>query len=240
MVIADTLPPSYTMDGLRDILRSVEAAPPEVQRAVLVRLRELHPIHPLEQSLGVPAEVILEAIARSPDLSQRGVRGLIAEAYFEQQVLPGHPEWKVVTPPGNHAYDFLLRRGPDAVRIQVKSQRRKSQRPMTADEAYRRFSHNLLVVETQKTRAGRDVEGASTRPYRFGEFDVLVVSMEPSTEDWTQFRYTVARWLLPRSDDPTLMLKFQPVSLHPNDDWTDDLVEAIEWHLGPVQKQIGS
>jgi hypothetical protein len=227
------------MDKLRDILQSVESAPPDVQRAVLLRLRELHPIHPLEASWQVPAEVILEAISRSSDLSQRGVRGLIAEAYFEQRVLPMHAEWANVTPPGAHAYDFLLQRGPNSVRIQVKSQRRKAGRPMTAKEGYRHLSSNKLVVETQKTRAGTDDKGKSTRPYRFGEFDVLAVSMEASTGNWTQFRYTVERWLLPHPSDPSLILKFQPVSLHADDDWTDDLNVALDWFMSDQQKQIG-
>lgn len=228
------------MDNLSEILPLVQAAPPEVQRALLVRLRELHPIHPLEESWGVPAEVILEAISRSSDLSQRGVRGLIAEAYFEQRVLPLHLEWSNETPPGNHAYDFLLRRGPKNVRVQVKSQRRKAGRPMTAKEAYRRFSEHKLVVETQKTRAGTDDKGASTRPYRFGEFDILAVSMEASTGDWTQFRYTVERWLLPHPNDSSLLLKFQPVSSQPDDDWTDNLNVAIDWFIGGAKKQIRS
>ncbi len=226
------------MDSLNEILQLVHAAPADVQRAVLDRLRQLHPIHPLETSWGVPAEVILEAISRSSDLSQRGVRGLIAEAYFEQRIVPMYAGWTIATPPGNLAYDFLLRRGTQEVRIQVKSQRRKAGRPMTAKEAYRRFSEDRLVVETQKTRAGTDEKGASTRPYRFGEFDVLAVSMEASTGDWTQFRYTVANWLLPRPEDASLMLKFQPVSLEPDDDWTDDLDVAIDWFIRGDQKQI--
>ena len=188
--------------------------------------------------MGHPAEVILEAISRSSDLSQRGVRGLIAEAYFEQRVLPMHPEWANETPPGNHPYDFLLGRGPQRVRIQVKSQRRKAGRPMTAKQGYRRFSGHKLLVETQKTRAGTDDKGASTRPYRFGEFDILAVSMEASTGDWTQFRYTVACWLLPRPDDSSLLLKFQPVSLQPDDDWTADLGAAIDWFVRGEAKQI--
>lgn len=226
------------MDQEREILRLLEAAPPEVQRGVLVRLRELHPVHPLEQAWGVPAEVILEAISRSSALSQRGVRGLIAEAYFEQRVLSKHPEWTNETPPGDRSYDFLLRRNDVTVRVQVKSQRRKGGQPMMASEAYRHFSRDKLVAETQKTRAGTDDKGASTRPYRFGEFDILAVSMEATTGDWTQFRYTVANWLLPSPIDPVLMLKFQPVSLAPDDDWTDELSTAIGWFLRGDSRRI--
>lgn len=225
-------------DTLREILELIEAAPPEVQKAVLARLRELYPIHPLEESWGVPAEVILEAISRSGDLSQRGVRGLIAECYFEMRVLPQHPEWVDETPSGNHPFDFVLRRGNDTVSIQVKSQRRKGGQPMTAKQGYKFLSPDKIVVETQKTRAGLDDKGASTRPYRFGEFDILAVNVAFSTGDWTQFRYTVARWLLPRPDDESLLLKFQPVSLKPDQDWTDDLNVAIDWFLSSEEKRI--
>lgn len=223
----------------RELVDLIDAAPPEVQRALLARLRERFPIHPLEELWRVPAEVILEAISRSTDLSQRGVRGLIAEAIFEQHVLPRYSEWRHETPSGNEAYDFLLRRNDERIRVQVKSQRRKLGYPMPAREAYRRFSEGKLVVETQKTRAGTDKVGASTRPYRFGEFDILAVSVEATTGDWTQFRYTVADWLLPRSEnDTTLILKFQPVSLLPDEDWTDDLGTAIRWYLERRKRRI--
>ena len=225
-------------DKTRELIQLVEAAPLDVQRALLNRLRELYPIHALEQSWRVPAEVILEAISRASDLSQRGVRGMIAECYFELKVLPRHPEWINETPIGNHPFDFVLRRADQRVKIQIKSQRRKAGQPMTARQANRSFSPTKLVVETQKTRAGLDDKGDDTRPYRFHEFDILAVSMEASTANWTEFRYTVSRWLIPRPGNPSLMFKFQPVSLEPDDDWTDDLNIAIDWHLSGAEKRI--
>jgi len=100
------------------------------------------------------------------------------------------------------------------------------------------LSSNKVVVETQKTRAGRDAAGADTRPYRFGEFDILAVSIEASTRDWTQFRYTVANWLLPRPDNPGVMMKFQPVSLATDADWTDRIDIAIEWFFEGKSRTI--
>jgi hypothetical protein len=77
-------------------------------------------------------------------------------------------------------------------------------------------------------RGGKDTKtGEDTRPYRFGEFDILAVSMHPSTRDWGIFMYTVADWLLPRPGDKQLMLKFQPVGKIPDDRWTANLEEAI-------------
>ena len=45
-------------------------------------LRAEFPIHALEADLGITAEMILEAIARSSDLVLRGIRGIIAEVAF--------------------------------------------------------------------------------------------------------------------------------------------------------------
>ena len=38
------------------------------------------------------------------------------------------------------------------------------------------------VAETKRTRGGVDlVTGQKTRPYRFGDFDILAVCLQPST-----------------------------------------------------------
>ncbi|MCC6970835.1 MAG: hypothetical protein IT434_11520 [Phycisphaerales bacterium] len=225
-------------DPTSDAQRILETASDEVRRAVLSWLRGRYPIHPLEGEWRVPAEVILEAISRSPDLSKRGVRGLIAEAFFDQIVTRGIRGWKKDTPPGNHAYDCLLTSESGTVRVQVKTQRRKAGKPMFAAEAMRRLSANKYVVETQKTRAGKGPDGKDTRPYRFEEFDILAVNMEPSTNDWTQFRYTLSRWLIPSAKNAETMLKFQPVSAKPDNDWTDSLETAIGWFLADRNKTI--
>jgi hypothetical protein len=110
---------------------------------------------------------------------------------------------------------------------------------MHASEASRRFPSDLYVVETQKTRKGEKRKtGSATRPYRFGEFDVLAVAMYPSTQRWDTFLYTVARWLLPGHADPAEILKFQPVAPEPNDDWTNRFHTAIEWFRSGTMKTI--
>ena len=99
----------------------------------------------------------------------------------------------------------------------------------------------MYVVETQKTRAGIDRRtGSSTRPYRFEEFDVLAVAMHPSTNRWDTFMYTVANWLLPRPEEPSEILKFQPVPVAPNRDWTDTFETAAKWFRSQRQKTIRS
>jgi len=76
-------------------------------------------------------------------------------------------------------------------------QRLKAHLPMMANEGYRILSADKFVVETQRTRGGKDKKSNSdTRPYHFGEFDILAVSMQPSTGNWNEFLYTVSSWLL--------------------------------------------
>lgn len=210
-------------DSVRDLVRQIEALPEDDQRLVLARLRELHPVHSLEALWGASAEVILEAIARASDLSHRGVLGLIAEAAFKVSVVDQLQSWASLDVPGDAAFDFLIEQGNERVRIQVKRQR--LERKVTKRW---RNSSDLFVVETQRTRTGTSATGASTRPYRFGEFDILAVSMQPATDDWACFRFAPQSWLLPRPDDPTQLRVLQPVSLTVNADWAGTLADCIE------------
>ncbi len=225
--------------SVTELLAIVRKAPVRIQREVLRRLRSQLAIHPLEEELGVPAEVILEAISRSSDLSKRGIRGLIAEAYFKIAVLDELKDASDITPSGNQPYDFLVEIDRRTVSIQVKMQRKKGGRPMKANQADRTLPPQDYVVETQRTRGGRDPRtGEDTRPYRFGEFDILAVSMEPSTGSWSEFRLTLGRWLIPKPDRPKLILKFQPVALEPDDDWTNSFKQCLDWHWNAPNKTI--
>jgi hypothetical protein len=97
----------------------------------------------------------------------------------------------------------------------------------------------FYVVETQKTRSGKSKKGGSTRPYRFGEFDVIAVSLHPSTGDWTKFRYTVANWLLPRPGKGRGLIQvFQPVPNAANADWFDDYETAVRSFRAGIKKTI--
>lgn len=201
------------------------------QRSELFRyLRNEFTIHPIETDLNTQAEVILEAISRSSDLTLRGIRGIIAEAAFAVNVLAGLDGWTDRTEPGDHSYDFLLSDDRGDVRVQVKLQRLKAQQPMMANQGYKFLPSDMYVVETQRTRGGIDpITGTDTRPYKFNEFDILAVSLHPSTNNWNHFLYTVADWLIPRDDNPACLLKFQPVSVTPSQYWTDDLRSCINW-----------
>lgn len=217
-----------------EILRLLAQQSEDVRRAVFDALRREFGIHPLEQRLNISAETILEAIDRSSDLTLRGVRGVIAEAVFKQYVLPPMLVTGWIDKPllGDGAFDFLLGNGEHDLRIQVKMQRQRRQHPMLANEANKKLFNNagdMWVVETQRTRGGKNASGEKTRPYRFGDFDILAVSLHPATKDWTRFIYTLGAWLVADPTDPLLVFKYQPIPRLGNQDWTESLSEAIGW-----------
>ena len=204
---------------------------------LFLMLRQQFGIHPLEDSWGVTAEVVLEAIQRAPDLTQRMFRGILAEAAFKVEVVDKLDGWVQLPAPSSSAFDFQIQQNDQVCSIQVKLQRKLSGAPMRAPQSGFKKT-NQYVVELQKTRSGVDAQGNSTRPYRFGEFDILAVSVEPVTSNWASFRYTCSRWLIPRPEDHSLIAVFQPVSLEPDEDWTDDLGQCIDWHFSGVMKTI--
>jgi hypothetical protein len=222
-------------------VRQILAACSVQQREEMIKLlRSEYRTHRIERDWNTSAEIVLEAIARSGPLTQRMFKGILAEAAFKVEVVDKLKGWREVTPPGTHAYDFAVQGGDLTVTIQTKLQRKEGGKPfMYRIPGKRGPATAFYVVETQKSRKGTDrSSGESTRPYRFGEFDLLAVSMEPATGDWSQFRFTLGNWLLPRAEDPRLISIYQPVSLEPNEDWTDSLATAIQWLQSGHKKTI--
>jgi len=238
-------------ETVRHICRLIDKCSDDERRAILAHLRTHHP---LETKWGVTADAILTAIARASDLSLRGVRGLIAEAAFEQFVLPTlGTEWSAAAVEGNQAYDFALCRLTDNLRVhvQVKLQRSERHNPLQASKSLRRKLRNppekLYIVEVQKTRGGKKrsklsesgpEESIETRPYRFGEFDVIAVNLHPSTGDWKLFMYTVGNWLLPSPEAKRLIATLQPVAAVSDDFWTDNLTSCIERFLSGESRTL--
>lgn len=218
-----------------ELLRTFDSLSERDQAFVLGQLRAAHPIHQLESRWGASAEVILEAIARASDLSHRGVLGLIAEATFKLHVIDAIQDWKSLPVPQDAAFDFLIERGGVELRIQVKRQRQERGAPKQW-----RPNSPLFVVETQRTRSGKTHDGEDTRPYKVGEFDILAVSMQPSTDDWACFRFAPQQWLLRREDKPGLLRVMQPVALEECEDWTGSLDTCIERVLSRRQRTISS
>ncbi len=206
------------------------------KRQIFDELRKEFPIHKLEADWNISAEFVLEAINRSQDITKRGVRGIIAELCFLHYVIqPMSPRgWSNVELMGDLPYDALIENGNSGqqVKIQAKLQRMKKGQPLlAADHSKRKFSGfpGWWVAECQKTRSGKDEDGQDTRPYRFGEFDILAVSLHPSTGDWSRFMFTPGKTLFPRSDDSSLIEIFQPVPPTKEPNWTNSLEECISW-----------
>lgn len=229
-------------DKLRQVEQLLASCTSSQRKAIFQMLRKEFPIHPIEVELNTEAEIILEAFARDKTgLTFRMMRGVIAQSAFEIEIIQKLLNWRDETPQGDLPYDFRLADDIGSVSIQVKLQRSKEFRPMLANEGYRRFSSNMYVVETQKTRGGTDpVTGEGTRSYRFNEFDILAVAMQPSTQDWSKYMYTVGRWLIPDDRDPGKILKFQPIPMAPNQDWTDDFETCINWFRSGGNKTISA
>lgn len=235
------------MSSVDEICQLIDSCTEAEQRAILSHIRKRLVLHPLESEWDINSETILSAIRRSSDLTLRGIRGIIAEATFEDFVVPQLArEWEAQLIEGDQSYDFHLLRRRDhfPVRIQVKLQRKERQNPKLVSGALRKRLVNppdvLYVVEVQRTRTGKrslknsagevldEAKVEETRPYRYGEFDILAVCMHPSTRDWKRFMYTVSSWLLPRPD-PDLVQIMQPVAAQRDSYWTDDLKECIDW-----------
>ena len=217
-------------EALRAIRELLEQCSAEEQVALFRELRTRHQIHEFEGIIGAPAEMILEAVHRAPELTRRMLRGVIADAAFRQfAVLPlAAAGWHDVTPVGNFAFDYKLDDGMGAITVQVKLQRSERGAPVVKPGAPYGFDGRVHIVETQKTRTSTDGDDNLTRPYRFGEFDVLAVSMQPSTGKWDRYRYTLGRWLR-CGKKPTEMATLQPVAIGDSDFWTDDFRQAARW-----------
>jgi len=225
--------------------RLIEQATDEERHIILAYLRERVPLHTLETEWNTTAEEILTAIARSSDLTLRGIRGILAEAIFEKRLLPNLERggWEAIKIVGDQTYDFLIKRGKAQVRIQVKLQRKERGEPKEyaarSRKALKCPDGKIYVVEVQKTRSG-ERDGQKTRPYRFDDFDILAVNLHPVTGNWERFIFTVGNWLLPRANDANLIEIFQPVPIEPDEFWTGNLDQCIQWFLSGKKRRLYS
>jgi hypothetical protein len=209
------------MDSFDQLVQAVRSCTPEQKQRLFAEIRDSIVVHDLERVFNARAEIILEAINRAGDLTQRGVRGLIAETAFVLDVLPTASGWQSDPPIGDVSYDACLRKNSHRVRIQVKTQRRIAGKPMKRGDDY--------VVEVQRTRGGVK-NGVKTRPYRFDEFDLLAVCMWASTGDWHSFMYVPAAGLVPDKIDKTTIRTLQPIPDYKEGDhdvWSKSLTVAL-------------
>jgi hypothetical protein len=216
-----------TLKAVRELLARCTN---DERAAIFKELRAAHPIHPYEAAVGAPAEMILEAVYRAPELTRRMLRGVIADAAFRTFVVAtlARGGWQDVTPEGNFAYDYRVDDGQGPITVQVKLQRSERGAPVVRDGKRYGFDGEVFMAETQKTRTGTDGDENQTRPYRYGEFDVLAVSMQPSSGKWDSYMYTVGRWLLPGKTAGEVAT-LQPVAKVAGALWTDDFEVVARW-----------
>jgi hypothetical protein len=221
------------MGRIEDIESLLVQCTPAERMEVFRLLRKEFNIHPIEEKFNAKAEIILDAIGRASDLTLRGIRGIIAEAVFSTDVVSALKGWRDITPKGDLPYDCLLEDSLGSVKVQVKLQRLEKKQLK-----FWRGNREMYVVETQRTRGGHDSEGKKTRPYRYGEFDILAVCLHPATSNWSNFIYTVSDWLLPSRHDAGCIGTLQPVSATENGDWTKDFLTAVKWFRKGAKRQI--
>jgi excisionase family DNA binding protein len=213
----------------------LESCRPSTLDKVEEFLRGKRPRRAIESRLGADAEVILDALDRAGDLTIRMFRGILAEAAFNVHVVGSLTGWRSEPVLGNPSFDFELRDHVGPVRVQVKLQRSERGEPVCTTSGH-------YLVETQRTRGGTlrgpQEQVEKTRPYRYGQFDLLAVSLQPSTGRWDRFLYTLGRWLLPSPAHPDQMATFQPVATVVDTDWTDDFSTCVAWLRSGVEKQL--
>ncbi|MGH9596850.1 MAG: hypothetical protein ACRD3K_08650, partial [Edaphobacter sp.] len=72
-----------SVDGAKE---AIEECSDEEKRVLRQFIQKLAP-HEIERKWGVSADVILDAIEKSSDLTKRGLRGILAESIFETDII---------------------------------------------------------------------------------------------------------------------------------------------------------
>ncbi|MDO7886466.1 hypothetical protein [Hymenobacter cheonanensis] len=220
------------------VRRILATLTPDEQLGLYRELKLMHGAHPMEAVLNLTSDEVLSALQKmklQDGMPWRMLRGSLADLLFEVIVLPTLSGWDDVAFVGDLPYDYKLRNAAEEeVTIQIKLQRSAKNGPSVFNK---KTGKNMFSVETQRTRGGT-VDGVKTRPYRFGEFDILAVCMYPSTGRWDTYLYTVEKWLVPHATETNALATFQPVAQRPNADWTDSLEQAIAWLKSRQQKTI--
>jgi excisionase family DNA binding protein len=239
-----------TVEKVERVRQLIQDLTPEEQRELLIYIRSRVQRHPLEQSLNIDAEAVLDAIDRADELIMRNIRGVIAEAAFGRYVLSKLAHYTSHNPAidadkGQYS-DYVLSDQTGYIYVQVKLQRSEQKQPKV-------LGNGFYAVEVQRTRTGvrevqsEDEEGKTitiqekTRPYRPGQFDILAVCMYPSTNDWGKFLYTLSKWLVRNPKNKSEIKVIQPVPQKPdNETWTDNLDTCVQWLRSDVEKTISN
>lgn len=238
-------------DHFERVMEMLEHCTPDEQELVFKRLREQF-THPLEEEFMATAEFILDAMHRAGDMTKRMLRGVIGDAAFGYYVIPQliAGGWTFAEE-SNDLYDYRVSHAQQGdVTIQVKLQRSVGEKvervpAISNGRKWHGVPANHYLVEVQRTRGGKRkrtvgegeeavTEEVDTRPYAFDSFDVLAVSLWPSTGDWSRFRYTICRRLRPDANGNIEKYQGVPINLTPGGDWTDDFAEVVQMLRTPA------
>ena len=214
-------------DELDDLIERIQYLDRAGKQQIFDAIKDEIAVHRLEEHFGISVQIICEAIIRAGDLTQRGIRGVIAETVFSLDIVPHIPGWRDETPVGDFPYDALLVNDGSRVRVQVKMQRKERGEPLMRART-KNGPRDHYIVEVQRTRTGNR-DGERTRPYRFSEFDLLAVCMQPSTGNWRHFLYTPTTALQPKEGGQEIQT-FQFVPPYPAENdplWTSNIETAL-------------
>lgn len=184
--------------------------------------------HPLEKKWNTSAADILTAIEHG-FRAQVDVKGKLAEYYLfkrlqelEKDGLVKHVEW----PDRDGQPDFLVDVRDRTLRIECKNVR--SPQATKGGTALRKLPPvaQLVAARVEIQRTRNSMDGTPTRAYRADEFDMLAACLFNVTGRW-EFLYVVTRALRRREKLPDYLEIMQPVPLHPDGPWVDDLKEVL-------------
>jgi excisionase family DNA binding protein len=95
--------------SIEKIKASLDALGPGEVRELLDHIKSRIGPHPVEAEIGAPADLILETLWVSGELTKRMFRGMISEASFSLHVVSKLKGWEVLPIVGSVPYDFHLR-----------------------------------------------------------------------------------------------------------------------------------
>jgi hypothetical protein len=137
-------------DPIEQIRQILNACNPAQRDEIIKLLRVEYRVHRIELAWNTSAEIVLEALARSGELTQRMFKGILAEAAFKVEVIDKLNGWEDITPSGTLAFDFVVRQAGEQVRIQTKLQRKQAGQPFMYRVPKQRGATTFYVAETQK------------------------------------------------------------------------------------------
>jgi transcriptional regulator with XRE-family HTH domain len=173
--------------------------------------------HPLLIKWGVSASDIVEAVSRG-FRAQVDVKGKLAELMLYRNLrsaLSTGSLESIEWPDEDGKPDFVLKTRTGNVIVECKNVRSLGPKSLP---------NSPIKVELQKTRDSRD--GAPTRGYGIGHFDVLSACLFNRTQQW-RFLHIACRHLMPRPNDPKRLVIMQTVPGEPSGHWRGEVMEAI-------------